>query len=151
MIAKCKIASVTSITDVIVLEHVRQHIHLDDVGLLVGKCYPVFGIAFWAGIPWYLVSEEIDDEYPILHCSAFFDLIDTRVCEDWRLVLGPSNVGTTALLPEQWASDPCFLEKMIDGDENAVAFFRELKRRASEETLDGTLGSEKAPVKTGGE
>ena len=97
--------------------------------LLLAETTPFFGIAFRDDIPWYLICEDMDDDYPTPHCSIFFELVDATICEGWTLSLGPSNIGTTAILPREWASDAHFLERLIDGDDNAIGLFRELKNQ----------------------
>ena len=129
MIAVCTANSILSIADPVLREHVREYVHLDEVGLVIGNHYPVFAVAFRDGVPWYLICEEINDDYPTPHCSAFLDLVDARVREDWMLSLSDTNVGKGALLPPEWASDGRYLEKLVDGDDDAIALFRRLKTR----------------------
>lgn len=127
MIAQCKSRTLNSITDAGLRDHVQQHVHLSDVDLVVGRSYHVFGVFFRDGVPWYLMCEEIDDDYPTPHCSAFFDLVDARLPEGWVLSFGSSNLGGTALLPSKWAEDGHFLERLVEGDAAAIAVFEELK------------------------
>lgn len=64
MKVQCKIKKLSSIRDSTVLKHVQQYVHMEEVGLTVGRIYPVFGVAFRQGIPWYLICEELEDDYP---------------------------------------------------------------------------------------
>jgi hypothetical protein len=100
---------------------------LSEIGLRIGHLYPVYGVAFRDGVPWFLVCEEEDDSYPIPECSCFFDLVDARVDKNWVLSMQMTNVGSLSLLPKQWADDPSFLEKMVQGDSQAISVFSELK------------------------
>ena len=103
-------------------------IHLDEVDLVVGREYVVYGIAFkeGEGLPWYLVCESEDDEYPTPHLGSFFDLVDGTVPEGWGVAKN-TNAGDFAILPNCWASDPCFLEKLVNGEPESVACFRGLR------------------------
>jgi hypothetical protein len=103
-------------------------VHLDEVGLVVGKRYAVYGIAFRGndGLPWYLVCEEEGDEYPIPHLGSFFDLVDGAVPEGWAVAMN-TNAGDFAILPNRWAHDPCFMEKLVDGEPEAIGYFRGLR------------------------
>jgi hypothetical protein len=109
-------------------EDVDAYVHLDELNLSVGRSYEVFGLAFRNDRVWYLVCEESDAEYPVLHLGAFFSLEDARVPSGWVLTTTPNNLGSgVSLLPESWAADPSFLEKLVDGDGPAVAYFEQLK------------------------
>ena len=105
-----------------------RNIHLDEVGLVVGRRYVVYGIAFMGGdgLPWYLVCEEDDDGYPTPQLGAFFDLVDGTVPEGWEVAMN-TNAGDFAILPSRWAHDPCFMEKLVDGEPEATAYFRSLR------------------------
>jgi hypothetical protein len=127
MIAKCVRRSIDSIPDIALRDHVRQYVHLSEVNLNIGESYRVFGVSFRDGIPWFLVCEEPDDNYPKPHCYAFFEIGDAKLDPNWGLSLSQTNVGKYALLPIEWASDPSFLEKLVDGNVQAVQRFRELK------------------------
>jgi len=107
----------------------ERNIHLDEVDLVVGRRYVVYGIAFMDsdGLPWYLVCENEDDEYPTPQLGSFFDLVDAAVPEGWE-VARSTNVGGFAILPSRWARDPCFMEKLVDGEPQAAAFFRSLRK-----------------------
>jgi hypothetical protein len=129
MIARCITTAVASIADATLSEHVRRYVHMEEVALVVGQDYIVFGVIFRNGVPWYLICENDNDDYPIIHCSVFFDLINAKVCEDWVLSFGPSNVGAISLLPQVWGDDASFLERLVDGDVDAIATFGLLKKQ----------------------
>jgi len=128
MLAKCIGNSLRDLPDRQSRAAYERNIHLDEVGLVVGREYVVYGIAFkeGEGLPWYLVCENEDDEYPTPQLGSFFDLVDGTVPEGWRIAKN-TNAGDFAILPSCWAHDPCFLEKLVDGDPEAAAHFRELR------------------------
>jgi len=129
MIAKCTTNIIEHIVDEAVRQHVQEYVHLSEVDLVVGDRYLIFGILFRQGIPWYLICEQPDDEYPRPYCSVLFDLLDATVPRGWQLTVDQSNVGANAVLPSEWATDPRFLEKLVEGDEQAASLFRTIKRR----------------------
>lgn len=129
MIVKCITTSVESLPTVELRKHVKQHVHLAEIDLTIGQCYPVFGVQFRDGIPWFLLCENSNDDYPTPYCAALFELIDRNIAHNWQLSLSNSNVGAVAILPDQWAADPQFLEKLIERDGNAVSFFQSLKKK----------------------
>ena len=101
----------------------------DQLFLEIGKSYDVYGLAFRRGHLWYLVSVEDEFDYPYLHLSAFFSVEDARIPPGWALTTQMNNLEAgTSILPAPWASDPYFMERLVDEDEVAIAFFRELKK-----------------------
>jgi hypothetical protein len=100
----------------------------DEVWLVVGKTYVVFGIAINHGEPWYLVCEEEDDTYPKPHLGAFFAIIDPAIPPGWAVALD-GNAGPFAILPRMWAEDASFLERLVDEDPEALARFAELRKQ----------------------
>lgn len=129
MLVKCIANRPTSLTDASVRQSFEKNVHLDRVELIVGHTYPVFGIVMRDGHPWFLVCEEPTDDHPKPHLAQFFEIIDGSIETGWWFCL-ESNIGGAALLPKPWAQDPAFLERLIDGELEALAYFRELKHRA---------------------
>lgn len=129
MIVRCRTNVIEEIGDVDLRRHVREHVHLAEVDLTIGHCYPVLGVLFRDGVPWFLVCEDPKDEFPKTHCSTLFDIEEGDVPEGWQLSLESSNVGNSAILPREWAEDEQFLEKLVDGDAEASRVFHTIKRR----------------------
>lgn len=100
----------------------------EQVWLVVGKTYVVFGIAIDRGEPWYFVCEEDDDTYPKPHLNAFFTITDPAIPSDWAVALD-GNAGPFAILPRVWAEDSTFLERLVDEDPEAIARFMELRKQ----------------------
>lgn len=129
MRVRCTSNRIDSLSEASIQEHVKQSVHLESVDLHIGKDYQVFGVSFDEGIPWFLICEDMADNYPVPHCSAFFELIEGTIDSGWMLSIGESNVGSVSLLPAGWATDKFFLEKLVDGDSAAIAYFDSLKGR----------------------
>lgn len=105
-----------------------RNIHQEEVYLEIGRQYIVYGVVFRDGedLPWFLVCED-DDEYPTPHLGAFFKIVDGEIPSGWELTTSTANLGKIGILPKLWASDPYFMEKLIDGEKNAWNYFRQLK------------------------
>jgi hypothetical protein len=127
MIVKC-IANAKEALDRQFWSDVDDYLHQERANLVVGNTYTVFGLAFRGDRVWYLVCEDPDDGFPVLHLGAFFEPVDLRLPVGWALSLEPNNLGAGAsLLPERWASDPTFMERLVDGTEDDHAYFHSLK------------------------
>jgi len=127
MIVRCINDSVSNFDDHDA-EIFRSNVHLDEINLSKGESYFVFGLLFRNATPWFLICEEPEDEYPKPHFSKLFEVIDARIPEGWRYQ-SISSIGEIAVVPEIFAQDPLFLEKLIDGDQRAISGFANLKRR----------------------
>jgi len=127
MLVKCIETKFKSIKDTAIQEHLNKYSTMGEIDLSIGLHYQVFGIFFRDGIPWYLICEEADDEYPRPNCSVFFELVDGSVSPGWSFSLNDSNVGKVSLLPDEWAADPSFLEKLVDEDAAAISRFNDIK------------------------
>ena len=126
---KCIGNSLADLVDSVEKAAYAEYAHLDQVDLEVGCEYTAFGVAFHGrnGLPWFLVCEDEDDDYPSLHLGAFFEIVDGSIPSDWVLTQQKNNVGDMSFLPDRWSRDPCFLEKLVDGDSDAIAYFKSLK------------------------
>ncbi|MEQ8763822.1 MAG: hypothetical protein RL885_07840 [Planctomycetota bacterium] len=105
-----------------------RDVHLGEVDLVIGRRYVVYGIAFQNGhgLPRYLICQG-EDEYPTPKLGSFFALEEGAVPEGWEIAL-KTNAGDFAILPSRWARDPRFLEKLVDGEPEAMAYFRGLRK-----------------------
>jgi len=127
MIARCIKKLVTDLEPADAM-HFQQNAHLDEVELVIGQEYLVLGTFFREGRPWFLICESDREEYPTPYYGAMFDLVDNRVPPGWSLAVGQLNVGSVALLPESWAADPRFLERLVDGEPAAIAVLEETRK-----------------------
>src|SRR3569832_118833 len=115
MLVRCSKNKVASLEDSAIRAHVEEHVHLESIDLTIGERYHVFGVFFRTGIPWFLICRQISDDYPVPYCSMFFERVEGSISAGWRLSLAQSNVGEVSILPERWAKDPRFLERLVDG------------------------------------
>jgi hypothetical protein len=109
------------------LDHFDRYVHLDEVGLDVGRSYLIYGVVVLDGRPWFFVCEDDGDAYPVPHYAGFFDVVDRRIPPGWMWVENHPNVGPLAMLPREWVARPFFLEALVDGDAVAVSVFREIR------------------------
>lgn len=131
MIVVCVANTLSSLSNELERKAYSENIIQEEVWLEVGKEYQVFGICFRddLSIPWYLVSEEDDSEYPKPHLAAFFKVVDSSIPNNWEFCPKNNNVGDCGLFPEKWANDPSFMEKLVDEDAEAIAYFKDLKNQ----------------------
>ncbi len=127
MIVRCIGNSPTIITGEDAAKNFAESVNLDEIGLTIGQDYMVYGVILSGGFPWFLVTEEPGDEYPVPHFGQFFEVVDDRVPPDWSLHMAGGNTGGPAILPTAWARNPAFLEKLVDGVPEAVASFGRMK------------------------
>jgi hypothetical protein len=130
MIGRCikKVLADLAPTDA---EHVQRYVHLEEVDLVIGREYLILGVVFRDGHPWFLVCEDESEEYPKPHFAQLFTLVDNRIPPGWSLATEHLNVGPVAILPEKWAAESNFLEKLVDAEPGAVATFDAIKKQLS--------------------
>lgn len=129
MIGRCIGNSRSHIVGTKAARSFASNVRVDDVGLVLGQDYVIWGVFFRDGFAWYLVCEESTDDFPKPHFGEFFDLVDDRIPPGWSLCTAAGNLGSVALLPGAWARDPAFLEKLVEGTPGAKAVFDDLRRR----------------------
>lgn len=126
MIARCTANTRDALASQELRDAYDRNVHQEQVELVVGQLYKVFGIVSRGGVPWYLVTLDDDDDYPVPHLVALFELVDGEVPKGWSLALD-TGVGDYAILPTRWAADPHYMERLVDGDPREVAYFRGMK------------------------
>lgn len=104
-----------------------EYIRLDEVWLVKGAVYEVYGVFVRRGQPWFLVCEDEDDEYPKPHFCEFFEVIDRAISPNWTL---HEESGEWSVVSSSWLKFPDFYERLLDGDAACVALFQEEKRNA---------------------
>jgi hypothetical protein len=103
-------------------------------GIEIGKEYSVYGIVFWESVPWYYICEDESYEYPVPYFAGFFRIVDTVLPSDFRLVWYLDDIHQAYILPEEWADDRMFYEKLLDGNEPERILFRKMKMRIDSES-----------------
>ncbi len=128
MIVRCVANSRESLENSAFLENYKAYVRLEGVNLMIGFHYIVCGIGYRKGVPWFLVCEEPDSEYPKPHLSAFFEIVDPRIPPNWAFRMGRGVFGESEILPVSWVKDLGFPGRLVDGEREAVVAFRELQR-----------------------
>lgn len=126
MLARCVANRADELPSELVRNAFAKNVHQDQVDLVVGREYRIFGIVFREGLPWYLVSLQADDDYPVPQLAAFFSLSDSAVPTGWSLTFD-TGIGDLAILPARWAADPRYMEKLVDGSAVEIDYFRRLR------------------------
>lgn len=105
--------------------------------LVVGQRYVVVAVAGWQGGMWLYVMLEPTDSYPHWCPAPLFEVVDPTIPDDWILCIHHYPHGGVAAVMSfpEWAEDPHFYERLVDGDEAVRDTFR--RRRAELETSGG--------------
>ena len=127
----CKSNNLHDILDPHTSTRLNRYIFKSDgeIDLDIGREYIVYGIEFWDNCPWFYLCSDEEDEYPKPYAAEFFEVIDEHFSKYWRLRSIPSGEreNSTALVFDEWAKDPGFYERLIDGDEQAIVTFEKYK------------------------
>jgi hypothetical protein len=129
MRVKCKFNNVSDIPDANVRKRLSQSIHLNssDDDLIVGMVYAVVALARWSdgGVRVYLHTVK-ENDYPFPYPLEMFDVIDTAIPSNWclRFVSNPGRVELDMMSFSEWTADSHFYEKLVDGDECAIAIYK---------------------------
>ncbi|MBQ1784247.1 MAG: hypothetical protein II007_15840 [Gammaproteobacteria bacterium] len=103
-----------------------------DEDLLLGATYKVVAIERWGdgGIRVYLHTVE-ENDYPYPYPIEMFDVIEPTIPMGWCVSLEQYDCGMYIKrigFPE-WANDGSFYERLVDGDEEAVAVYKNYQHR----------------------
>lgn len=133
----CRTNNLNNISDSYTLERLKKYISKPDgdMDLDVGKEYKVYGVVFWDNCPWFYICPEDYDEYPKPFSSEFFDVVDSTLSPHWKLSSISQGVyeAATSLVFDEWAKDPSFYEKLIEGDFEAVDTFAKYRNIIDQE------------------
>jgi len=112
--------------------------HVSDTGLIIGEKYIAYGIIFINGedLPKFLVCVDADDEYPVGILAEHFAIIDEEIPEGWVFKTSTSNYTGSVILPQKMADEDLFMEKLYDGDPDAIQYFLGLKKKMEERYKD---------------
>lgn len=92
-----------------------------------GGMYVVYGILVYThGISFYLCDEP-DAPYPLPYAGFLFELEDGEIPRQWVMGQHAPKHGSESVyvigMPE-WANDPMFYERLLDGAQDAADTFR---------------------------
>lgn len=133
----CRINNLNNISNPYTLDRLKKYISKPDgdVDLDVGREYKVYGVVFWDNRPWLYLCTEDYDEYPKPFSLEFFDVVDDTLSPHWKLSSFSQGEykAATSLVFGEWAKDPNFYEKLIDGDSEAIATFAKYRHIIDQE------------------
>jgi hypothetical protein len=100
----------------------------------LGREYGVFAITAVKDIFWYYILDEHDLPYPVWYPSPLFEVVDGSIPAHWVVSYMPhrssdDRVGTSLISFAEWATDPAFYERLVDGQADAVAIFQRERGR----------------------
>ena len=97
--------------------------------LRVGGLYVLYGLHVKDGWLRYFLADEdyTATQYPLPYFPVFFDVVDRRMSRCWAVgheysVERPSDLLVTFT---EWADEPSFYERLIDGEHEVRGIFRE--------------------------
>ncbi len=108
----------------------KKHGYADDarLPLTVGKAYVVFAVTSYIGGFWFYVADEDFTYYPVWRPAPLFELIDGRLSRTWRAGLQGSSRKEWVLAFDEWAADPLYYERLVNGDAEAIQIFERNRR-----------------------
>lgn len=106
-----------------------------ELDLTVDKIYVVYAIAITDGWLRYYVANDCYDPshslaFPYGYHARLFEVVDNRVSQCWALSThepASQQVSNMVVAFEEWASDPGYYERLVDGDYRERAIFDERK------------------------
>ena len=133
----CKINNLYSVSDQLLLRRLKKYINMPDgeIGLEVGREYPVYGVVFWDNSPWYYLCSEDYDKYPKPFAAEFFNVLDDKLSSFWKLSAMDQGKGEilSSLVFDEWAKDSTFYERLVEGDPEAVDLFAKYRKEMDKE------------------
>jgi hypothetical protein len=97
--------------------------------LVIGKEYVVYAITVVKDAFWYYLLDEHDLPYPVWYPSPLFQVSDGSIPAHWVVNYvsndaSPDRTGTSLITFKEWANDPFFYERLVEGEAGAAAAFR---------------------------
>lgn len=97
--------------------------------LSVGKEYTVHAITALKEAFWYYLLDERDLPYPVWYPSPLFRVSDGSLPAHWVVnytanAMTQDRVGSSLITFKEWANDPSFYERLVEGEPGTVAVFR---------------------------
>ncbi|MFV0477644.1 MAG: hypothetical protein ACK5ME_07415 [Parahaliea sp.] len=133
----CKANNLNSLSNKRLLKRLKKYISMPDgeIDLDLGREYTVYGVVFWDNSPWYYLCSEDYDEYPKPFAAEFFNISDERLSSYWKLSVVDQGEGKilSSFVFDEWAKDPSFYERLIEGDSEAVGLFGKYRQLMSQE------------------
>lgn len=101
------------------------------MNLTVGRLYVVYAVAVEQGWLRYFIADDMyaRTQYPFSFFATFFKVIDRRLSRCWTLRSGngAAECSDFIITFDEWADDPSFYERLVDGEDEARGTFRRRK------------------------
>ncbi|MGW4876482.1 hypothetical protein ACWEPI_07965 [Streptomyces sp. NPDC004262] len=96
----------------------------------VGKEYDVYAITAIKDSFWYYLLDDHDLPYPVWYPSPLFQVSDGSIPAHWVVnyvsnAMSQDRVGTSLITIKEWANDPTFYERLVEGEVGAVTVFQD--------------------------
>lgn len=92
-----------------------------------GRTYAVFAVTIYLGLAWYYILNDDGHPWPTWAPAPLFEVVDGSLPNSWKICyfnFDRENQYPILSFPE-WAEDPTFYERLVDGDEAATRAFNE--------------------------
>lgn len=137
MRVRCMINDRALISEPAVADRLSASIRVDGplYELEVGTVYDVWGIEVRAGDGvWVHVHSIPGAHFPSPYPAEFFEFVDTAIPAGWAIAVeaDAGHAAVTRIGFAEWAGDRGFYERLIDGDEQAVAVYEGHRLRAGQ-------------------
>lgn len=132
MRVKCFVNDISKLNDATLKRRLAESIHREgaDEDLVIGSNYVVLGIDRWSdgGLRVYLHTVE-ESDYPYPYPIEMFEVVDSTVPTGWCVTFEqqPLGVGIKRIGFPEWVNDDSFYERLVDGDEAAIAIYKHRK------------------------
>lgn len=136
----CKLDNFLELDDKLMIERIKKYINLSDgqLDLEKNREYNVYGVEFRDNAPWYYLCIDDEDD-PVQFPADLFEVTDKRMSTYWRLSFASyisykNTLETQSFLAfPEWAEDPTFFERFVDGDPSTIPIFQKYRKLMDEE------------------
>lgn len=129
MLVQCITNDIDKLSSESVRKRLAESTHLDggDADLVISNTYPVYAIENWSdgGLRVYLHTV-IESDHPYPYPLEMFSVIDSLFPAHWCVSFEqrPSGMVVKQISFPEWVNDDHFYEKLVDGDEEAIAIYK---------------------------
>lgn len=138
MKVKCVKNKLSDIDNSELLDLVKKNISCPDedssLNLKIGREYLVYGITLRDNIPLYYLLDNDEDDYPTPLPAVFFEISDDRLSKHWALFYEFGSFGaSTDLLVREWGEDENFYWNLVEGEEEEIEKFKNIRKLVENE------------------
>ena len=128
----CKLNNINDLREKGLYDRISKYFHLSDgmLNLTLNAQYTVYGVLFRENAPWYYLCNDYDDEYPRPFPAELFQVVEPQFSSSWVLSTHNTRKGDVccSLVFDEWADDPGFYERLIEGEPQAIALFQKYRK-----------------------